>query len=326
MNLSSIFLKETSVIGKKLSSLVKGRKPASLYEPCDYILQSDGKKLRPFLVIAFSQLFNKSNKKPYNAAIAVELLHNFSLVHDDIMDNSDTRRGRITLHKKYDLSVAILTGDNLLGLAYDYLLKDCVGDRGIEAARYFTKGVIEICEGQSLDKEFETKKNVLLDEYFEMISKKTAALLKMCCQVGACLGLAEKKEISAAAKYGFYLGIAFQIVDDLLDVIGNEKEVGKPLGSDLVEGKKTFLLIKALELSSRQEKKKIIELIKNNGIDKSQVDDYRKIYEKVGAIAIAQEEALKYTQLAIKQIKKVPNNLYKDSLVELAMKLASRTK
>jgi geranylgeranyl diphosphate synthase type II len=322
----SIFAKEAKIVGEKLSKIGENRRPKSLYEPCQYILQNPGKRLRPFLVLAFSQLYNNNKSKPYNAALAVELLHNFSLVHDDIMDNSDTRRGRMTLHVKYDLSVAILAGDNLLALAYEYLLKDCKGNRGIEAAKKFTQCLIEICEGQSLDKDFEMRTDVAIDEYFTMISKKTAALFKMCCEIGSIIGNADKKAISSAAKYGYYLGIAFQLMDDLLDVTGDEVEVGKPLGSDLIEAKKTFLLLKSLELANNSDKDKLLKLIKNNGISKEEIQEYKNIYERCGTISIAQNEIEKYTDLAIKSLKNAANEKIKETLISIALHMAKRSK
>ncbi len=179
-----IYEEERKKIDKMLASSLKKRKPKSLYEPASYILQSSGKRLRPLLVLLSAKAAGGKFKDVYNAAIAVEIMHNFTLVHDDIMDNADLRRGNQTLHKKYDLNTAILAGDSLLSIAYEYLLMDCNGNTKA-AVSAFTKGLIEICEGQSMDTYFETRNDVNLKEYITMITKKTAAMTKMCCELGA---------------------------------------------------------------------------------------------------------------------------------------------
>ncbi len=227
-NLDYILLYEAErkQINKILSISVKNRKPASLYEPGSYILNSGGKRLRPLLVLLSAKAVGGEFKNAYNAAAAVEMLHNFTLVHDDIMDNADKRRGRLTLHKKYDHNTAILAGDSLLSVAYEYLLKDCNGNAK-EVVSSFTHGLIEVCEGQSMDTDFELRKNVALSEYITMIKKKTAAMAEMCCRIGALLGGGSKSQVNALGNYGLNLGIAFQIQDDLLDISADEKEIWK---------------------------------------------------------------------------------------------------
>jgi geranylgeranyl diphosphate synthase type II len=257
-----LYVTERRKINTILYNAVKNRKPSSLYEPASYILHSDGKKLRPFLVLLSAKAVGSEFKSAYNAAAAVELLHNFTLVHDDIMDNADKRRGRLTLHKKYDYSTAILVGDSLLSVAYEYLLKDCNGNAK-SILNSFTKGLEEICEGQSLDTVFEKRKKVSLEEYVEMIKKKTASMVKMCCEIGAILGGGKPSEVKAMANYGLDIGIAFQIQDDLLDITAKEEKFGKRIGGDLIEGKKTYLFIKALEKSKGEEKKLLRKVIEN---------------------------------------------------------------
>ena len=184
---SFLYERERKKVEKILVEAFKDRKPDSLYKPVKYILSTGGKRLRPLLVIFSTKAVGGNFSVVYNASVAVELLHNFTLVHDDIMDNADKRRGMLTLHKKYDDSTAILAGDGLLSVAYEYLLKDCNG-KTKEVISAFTKGLIEVCEGQSLDKDFETTDNVTIDKYKLMIMKKTAAMFEMCCTVGALLG------------------------------------------------------------------------------------------------------------------------------------------
>jgi len=301
MKYISLYETERKKINKILSSALKKRKPASLYEPGSYILNSGGKRLRPLLVLLSSKAVGGNFKDAYNAAAAVEMLHNFTLVHDDIMDNADKRRGRLTLHKMYDNSTAILTGDSLLSIAYEYLLKDCNGSAK-QVISSFTHGLIEVCEGQSLDTDFELRKNVSLSEYIVMIKKKTAAMAEMCCKIGALLGGGTKSQVNALGNYGLNLGIAFQIQDDLLDISADEKKFGKTIGGDLVEGKKTFLFLEALEKSRGEDRKKLMKVIENKGVRRNQVLNYKMIYEKLGVLDDARSEIRAYTQKALRSI------------------------
>ncbi len=288
-------------INKILSLALKNRKPGSLYEPGSYILNSGGKRLRPLLVLLSAKAVGGKFTDAYNAAAAVEMLHNFTLVHDDIMDNADKRRGRLTLHKKYDHNTAILAGDSLLSIAYEFLLKDCNGNAK-EVISAFTHGLIEVCEGQSLDTDFELRKNVSLSEYIVMIKKKTAAMAEMCCRIGALLGGGTKTQVNALGNYGLNLGIAFQIQDDLLDISADEKEFGKTIGGDLVEGKKTFLFLEALEKSKGEDRKKLLKVIEKKGIRRNQVAGYKMIYEKLGVLDDARREIKGYTQKALRPL------------------------
>ncbi len=317
--------RERKKIDLKLSILLVGKKPRSLYVPCSYILNSTGKRLRPFLVLVSAQAVGGDFKDAYNAAVAVEVLHNFTLVHDDIMDNADKRRGKQTLHVKYDLSTAILTGDNLTAIAYEQLLKDC-DENDKRVLSTFTKGVIEICEGQSLDQDFETRQSVSIADYKIMILKKTAALVKMCCSVGAQIGRGSVREIKALENYGKNLGMAFQIQDDLLDIIADEKKLGKVIGSDLIEGKKTYLFLRALEKAKSEDKKELIKVIEKRGIRKNQVKKYRDIYVRLGVIDDALNEVKRYTGYALEELDNLYNPEAKLLLLELANALIKRSK
>ena len=301
LNYISLYDGERKKINKILSASLKNRKPASLYEPGSYILNSGGKRLRPLLVLLSAKAVGGEFRNCYNAAAAVEMLHNFTLVHDDIMDNADKRRGRLTLHKKYDHNTAILAGDSLLSIAYEYLLKDC-NVNSKEVISSFTHGLIEVCEGQSLDTDFELRKNVALSEYITMIKKKTAAMAEMCCRIGALLGGGTKSQVNALGNYGLNLGIAFQIQDDLLDISADEKKFGKTIGGDLVEGKKTFLFLEALEKSRGEDRKKLLKVIEKKGISRNQVSSYKMIYEKLGVLDDARREIRAYTQKALSSV------------------------
>lgn len=314
---------ERKKINNILSKALKGRKPVSLYEPGTYILNSGGKRLRPMLVLLSAKAVGGTFKNSYNAAAAVEMLHNFTLVHDDIMDNADKRRGRLTLHKKYDHNTAILAGDSLLSVAYEYLLKDCNGNTR-ELISSFTHGLIEVCEGQSMDTDFESRKNVSLSDYLIMIQKKTAAMAEMCCRIGAILGGGSSVQVSALGNYGLNLGIAFQIQDDLLDISADEKKFGKTIGGDLVEGKKTFLFLEALEKSKGEDRKQLLQIIERKGIKRNQVLKYKQLYEKLGVLDDARKQIQVYTKKALNSIKILDKENY-DIFLWLADSLINRT-
>jgi geranylgeranyl diphosphate synthase, type II len=319
---SSLYDKQRILLEKKLSTSLNKRKPESLYGPGKYIISGGGKRLRPLLLI-FSAKAVGSKSNFYNTASAVELLHNFTLVHDDIMDNADKRRGRKTLHKMYDINKALLVGDSLLSVAYEILLSDVKVNQA-EIVNAFTKSLVEICEGQSMDKDFETAKKVTLDEYMIMIRKKTAEMLKMCCKVGALAGSGSREEINALSSYGINLGIAFQIQDDLLDITGNEGEFGKKIGGDLIEGKKTFLILKALETAKGQFKKELEKYINSNGIKQEKIHYFKSMFEENGVIRSAEEEIRKYTQKALTPLKNLKEEKYKNFFIWLANNLIHR--
>jgi geranylgeranyl diphosphate synthase type II len=324
-NYSKIYQKEISRVEVKLQTILKGKEPMSLYEPCSYILNGGGKRLRPFLVLVSTKAIGGNFNQAFNAAVAVELLHNFTLVHDDIMDNSNKRRGRLTLHNKYDISTAILAGDGLLALAYEILMKDCK-ENANQIISAFTEGVKQVCEGQSLDKEFELRKFVSIDEYKVMIYKKTAALAETCCKIGALIAGASARELKIASNYGRNIGIAFQIQDDLLDVTANESEFGKTVGSDLIEGKKTYLFLSALEKAKGIDRKLLLDVIKNKGIERVMIPVYKDLFYKLGVIKDAEHEIIKYTKLALKNLSSLSNDEGKGLMNWLANNLIHRNK
>jgi len=246
------------------------------------------------------------------------------------MDNADKRRNLPTLHNKYDLSTAILSGDSLLSIAYESLLKDIPEGNTTKSKNFksiinfFNKGLIEVCEGQSLDKEFELKANVTINDYLEMIQKKTAAMMEMCCNIGALIGGGTKKEIDALSSFGKNIGIAFQIQDDLLDIIGNEYEFGKFVGSDLIEGKKTYLFLTALNKAKGNDKKDLLKIIKNKGIKKNQIKKYKTLYKKLNVIEESEAEISKYTAKALSSINSLKNKSDRDIFNWLADSLIKR--
>lgn len=230
--------------------------PESLYTPMQYVLESGGKRIRPVLVMLVADAYGGNTHAALDTGVALEILHNFTLVHDDIMDRDNQRRGRPTVHTKWDISTAILSGDGLLALAYKVLLNiEEVDVRHV--LKIFTDGVMDICEGQAFDKEFEQRTDVTLDEYMMMIGKKTARLISMCCVLGGSISGVSSPEQDRLGRFGFLLGEAFQVQDDLLELTSTADVMGKSLGSDLTEQKKTFVLLKALEMSDPEAEKKI---------------------------------------------------------------------
>ncbi len=318
-----IYERERVKIDRELHKIFREKKPLSLYQPASYILTLPGKRLRPFLVLLTANVCGKKFSEVYRAALALEMMHTFTLVHDDIMDNADKRRGSDTLHKKYDLSTAILSGDGLLSIAYNYLIKDAnVNTRTVIAE--FTNGLIEVCEGQSLDKEFETRSKVSLDEYLTMIDKKTAIMIETCCAIGSLLAGADAGTVKTLKKFGKNLGMAFQIQDDLLDVIGEEKEFGKKIGGDLIEGKKTFLFLDALAKAKGKDLLDLKKVITNKGIKSDEVAHYRAIYERVGTFESAKKKIKFYSDKAEKCLKQLPDSGEMNILVWLTDKLIKR--
>ena len=242
------------------------------YDPVDYVIKGEGKRLRPVLVHLSGQAYDAQPDDLMKLGIAVELLHNFSLVHDDIMDNDSKRHGQLSVHYKWDIPTAILAGDGLFTLAQLSLV-------GLDSYIFqrFNEVALEICEGQGMDKEFENDHSIDMDSYIQMIGKKTACFLGMCSELGAVLGGASEKEANNLYKFGYFLGLAFQIKDDYLEIFGNEESMGKSLGSDIDENKQTILAIVARKINIKDwdsflNKKRKFEEYKNyfesNGVKK----------------------------------------------------------
>ncbi|MBM4174577.1 MAG: polyprenyl synthetase family protein [Ignavibacteria bacterium] len=313
------------MINERIFVLLKGKKPKALYDPIRYFLSSGGKRIRPLLLIASAGAVNRKRvNQVINQAVAVELLHNFTLIHDDIMDNSSLRHGKKTLHEMYDVNTAILSGDNLLALAFN-LLNSNLHYNENKILHEFSNAVVVVCEGQSLDKEFESLGNVTLQDYLEMIYKKTASMLSVSCKIGALCGDAPDSIVSSLSNYGKNLGLAFQIQDDLLDMKGDNRKFGKTLGSDLTEGKKTFLLLSALQRAKGKDSDKLTQLIKNKGIRAELVDTYFEIYKKYKIDILAKEFIQKYVEKAVNSLNSITDSVHKDFLNRFANQLLYRT-
>ena len=263
--------------------------PKSLLETYKYILSGKGKRIRPLLTILTSKSINGDYKKSYNAALAIEILHNFTLVHDDIMDNDSIRHGKKTVHEKWDVSTAILAGDAMLAISLNLLTNSKYDYKIIEA---FNKGLLTVCEGQALDKEFEEKKNISEKQYLNMIEKKTSYLIAMSIEIGALAYELNKKDVKKMFNFGISIGKAFQIQDDFLEIMSNTKKMKKSLNSDIILGKKTYpiLLCKQknnafiTELMKIKDVKKIIQELRKfiieNNIDNEIKNKIEKLYKE----------------------------------------------
>ena len=237
-------------VNRDLKRLPIPKKPVYLYEPIRFALRGNGKRFRPILVHLAGRANNADPDSLMKIALAVELLHNFTLVHDDIMDNDDMRHGQAAIHSKWDESTAILAGDGINAIAQ--ILLSGIPDRSNAICRFFNQATLEVCEGQALDKEFENDLSITEDQYLEMIEKKTGSLLGACAALSATLVGADQEVINYFDQFGRALGNGFQIHDDLLEIYGNPNEMGKSLGSDIAEGKQTMMVIKARNLFEKE--------------------------------------------------------------------------
>jgi geranylgeranyl diphosphate synthase type II len=239
------------------------KQPATLYEPNRYFLQLGGKRVRPVLCLMGNELFDEIHKDSWQVAMAIELFHNFTLIHDDIMDKAPLRRGMQTVHQKFGESTALLAGDVMLVAAYDYLNK-ISGKFVFPIVDLFNQTAREVCEGQQLDMDFENAAEVKMDEYLNMISLKTSVLLAASLKMGAILGGAGERNQNLLYEFGRKLGLAFQIQDDYLDAFGDPEKFGKQIGGDIRSNKKTFLLIHALETASAKYREQLLQLMNSN--------------------------------------------------------------
>jgi geranylgeranyl diphosphate synthase, type II len=276
--------------------------PASLYEPADYFLSMGGKRVRPVLCLMANELFNEMNPDAWEVATAIELFHNFTLIHDDIMDKAPLRRGMQTVHEKYGSSVALLSGDVMLVVAYDYLNK--VEPHYLQKlVKVFNKIAKEVCEGQQLDMDFEKRETVTMDEYLKMIELKTSVLLAGSLQMGGILGGAGDGNQDHLYEFGKNLGLAFQVQDDYLDAFGDPQKFGKQVGGDILSNKKTFLLIRAMEVANKEELTEIKELLSSNPTDK--VARMLSLFKSCGIDAWAKELKEKYLQASLKHLEDI---------------------
>jgi Geranylgeranyl pyrophosphate synthase len=318
------FQESLDIIIREIKDINYPENPRNLYSPIAYLLDLKGKKIRPALTLLACNLFQEDVKEAIPMALAWEIFHNFTLMHDDIMDNADVRRGEPTVHKKWNENTAILSGDAMLILAYKQLEKNPV-DKLPHLLTLFSKTAAEICDGQQYDMEFEQRWDVTESEYLEMIRLKTAVMIGGALQSGAIIGKAHEKDAQALYDFGINLGLSFQIQDDILDVYGNPEVFGKNIGGDILCNKKTFLLINALNLSDKESVAELKQWLDVKDDDNNKIKAVTALYDKMNVREIASNKKEEYYTKAIQALDaiNVPENR-KQVLRDLAAELMNR--
>lgn len=298
-----------------LNAQQQEREPKNLYEPIQYILGLGGKKMRPVLTLMSAEIFDVDYSKALPAALAVEVFHNFSLVHDDIMDDAPLRRGNITVHEKWNINTGILSGDAMLILAYQYFEQyEPVIFR--ELAKLFSKTALEVCEGQQWDVDFETRSDVTIPEYLKMIEYKTAVLVAAAMKMGAIVAETSAENGDLIYDFGLNLGLAFQLQDDYLDAFGNPATFGKQIGGDIIENKKTYLYLKAIEFASAEEKAKLLQLFSVSLEENTtKIEEVKTIFNATGATKATQQAIQDYTLMAFATLDKMNISSEKKSML-----------
>ncbi|PHS60676.1 MAG: polyprenyl synthetase [Flavobacterium sp.] len=300
-----------------ISEVVTVKEPVKLYEPIKYIVALGGKRLRPILTLMSCDFFGADYKKALPAALALELFHNFSLIHDDIMDQAPLRRGKETVHHKWDLNTGILSGDAMLILAYQ-LFEEYEPNKFSELAKLFSKIALKVCEGQQYDVDFETKIDVTIPDYIKMIEYKTAVLLGAAMNMGAIIANASEECKNNSYEFGRLLGIAFQLQDDYLDCFGNPETFGKQIGGDIIANKKTYLYLKTLQNCSPSEAKQLINLFSETPENPSgKIKFVKEMYQSSGAAEASTQEIVNYTEKANSVLDKI--NISEENKAELKL-------
>jgi geranylgeranyl diphosphate synthase, type II len=311
------------LISSEIESTSYGQSPAELYEPISYMMALGGKRLRPVLVLMACQLFDSNVSNAINAAHAIEVFHNFTLVHDDIMDNAPLRRGQQTVYTKWNMPIAILSGD-LMMIKATQLLCETETNELKALLDMFNKTAIEVCEGQQIDMNFEARNDVTHEEYIQMISLKTSVLLAASLHIGAKIGGASNEDAQYIYDFGKNIGIAFQIQDDILDSFGEGVKVGKKIGGDIASNKKTLLLIELLSACHKDDKALLEKLI-NETNEEAKIMGVLELYKKYQVKEFAEAEKSKYLNLAFQSLDKVKSNVEaKKLLSDTANELMTR--
>jgi geranylgeranyl diphosphate synthase, type II len=299
---SEHFLEEVKTA---LSKVDLGGNPSELYKPIAYTMSLGGKRIRPVLVLLANDMFGGKMEHAMNPAIAIEIFHNFTLLHDDIMDNAPLRRGKETVYKKWNANVAILSGDTMFAIAYKHLIKT-KKELLSELLEIFTTAAIEVCEGQQYDMNFESESDVNIEGYIEMIRLKTAVLIAASLTTGAVIGGASKKDLQNIYKFGECVGLAFQLQDDLLDSFGDQEKFGKKIGGDIVTNKKTYLCLKAFKEATGNELATLRKYFSSVDFDHDEkVNAVKKIYESIGVKETTESLISQYYVEALKHFNKI---------------------
>jgi len=310
-------------IDEALPSLVEGRRPAVLYDAVEHVLRTEGKRVRPILLLLVAESYGTSVDRALPAALAVEVFHNFTLVHDDLMDEDDERRGAPTVHVKWDSGTAVLTGDLMMGLSYDLLGQ--VDGTDTEALYSVYHPMVEkLCAGQALDASFEDEETVSVEAYLDMIDRKTGALLAAAFELGGVLGGAAASEQDRLSTAGRMVGRAFQIQDDLLDLTASDEEWGQAVGGDLVAGKKTFLTLQALERADGADYDWFARLLTDGGLPKEDVPEARDRMAALGVFDEARASVRSYTEQARDRLAALPDTAAAETLHWLLNRLQAR--
>ncbi len=328
--IKSPFLNEEYAVTEQIfGALNWQRDPQNLFDPIRYILHLGGKRIRPMLTLAGANLFEGDRHgKVRDWALAVELFHNFSLMHDDIMDEANLRRGYATVHKKYSINAAILSGDMALIESYR-LLQHPDNDVAAQASKLFTKTAAEVCMGQQMDVDFETRDDVTISEYIQMIEWKTSVLLACSIQLGAMLANANESQQKHAYEFGKNIGIAFQIQDDILDTFGTTAKVGKRIGGDILQNKKTYLYLKSLALLDEVKAAQLRHLFSSIAEDEDEkIDMVTSLFDEANVRVYAEELKNEYKSLALSHLEAIAeaNSNKKKELVDFADYLIQRDK
>lgn len=298
------------------SQIVAKKEPKNLYEPIQYILSLGGKRMRPVLTLMACEVFNVDSGKAIPAATAVEVFHNFSLIHDDIMDDAPLRRGNQTVHEKWDLNTGILSGDAMLILAYQFF-ENYEPKTFQKLAKLFSKTALEVCEGQQYDVDFEMRDDVTIPEYLKMIEYKTAVLVGAAMKMGAIVAETSEENANLIYNFGLNLGIAFQLQDDYLDAFGNPETFGKQVGGDIIENKKTYLYLKAIEFSQAEDKQQLLHLFSiqpSENTDK--IESVKAIFNASGASEATKKAIQDYTYKAFETLEKMDIEAEKKAILK----------
>lgn len=313
----------TAYIEKEIAGLDFPLTPSNLYDPLRYFMQLGGKRMRPILTLLGTELFGEKKEKAINAALSVETFHNFSLIHDDIMDEAPLRRNQATVHHKWNQNIAILSGDVLFVKAFQLLAKH-EPHQLANLLELFNKTAIEVCEGQQMDMDFETRSDVTIEEYIEMIRLKTSVLLGCALEMGAIVANASQSDKKLLYTFGQHIGIAFQIQDDILDLYADPEKFGKQVGGDVISNKKTLLNLKAIELASSAQKEQLTQLSLSVDFD-NKIKVTTEIYNVIGARAACEVVMQKHYEIALKALDAIEVTAsQKIPLIKLAESLMQR--
>jgi geranylgeranyl diphosphate synthase type II len=309
------------MVNDYIAAMPYTREPAGLYDPIKYVLSMGGKRIRPVLMLLTYNMYKEHPERILSSAFAIETYHNYTLLHDDLMDHADMRRGKMTVHKKWNDNTAILSGDSMLVLAYQHMA-ECEPTKLKPVLDLFTETALEIGEGQQMDMDFENRNDVNEDEYIEMIRLKTSVLLACAIRIGAILADAPAEDAANLYKYGEQVGLAFQLQDDYLDVYGDSKIFGKKIGGDIVSNKKTYMLINALLRADESQRKQLNQWIERKDFDAGEkISAVTNLYDEIGIRGLCEERINFYFAQSLRYVDKV--NIEESRKVELRKFVAS---